>query len=119
MNQINNNPKLKEKRKFLRNNSTSAEKTLWLLLKAKQTGFKFRRQHSVGNYILDFYCPSKLLAVELDGDVHYNEDSLKKDTTRTNYLNSEGIEVIRFDNDEVTQRPEIVVEKIIEHLNSH
>ena len=75
---IHNKIELKGKRKFLRNNSASAEAMLWLLLKGKQLeGRKFRRQHSVGNYVLDFYCPSEKLAVELDGEPHFTDEGSK------------------------------------------
>ena len=114
--QINNIAALKEKRKYLRNNATPAERTLWQLLKKKKTGFKFRRQHSVDNFILDFYCTDKKLAIELDGDVHDSDEAVKKDKFRTEQLNHCGIKVIRFRNDEVLQRPEAVVEKIKEQL---
>ena len=69
---IHNRPVLKSRRKELRNNSTSAEKLLWGMLQHSNLGgYKFRRQHSVGAYILDFYCPSEKLAVELDGAIQY------------------------------------------------
>lgn len=67
MPEIHNRKHLEQFRKDLRNNSTSAEATLWKYLKGKQLGKKFRRQHSVGNYILDFYCASDRIAIELDG----------------------------------------------------
>ena len=69
-------------------------------VKEKQTGFKFRRQHSVDNFILDFYCADKKLAIELDGSVHYRAEAVKKDKLRTEYLNHCGINVLRFDNDD-------------------
>ena len=68
---VNNLPYLKTFRKELRNNLTPAEAKFWKIVQNKNLeGRKFRRQHSVGNYILDFYCPSEKLAVELDGEVH-------------------------------------------------
>ena len=72
---INNLSYLKEQRKVLRNESTPAEIALWQMLKGKSTGYKFRRQHSVGNYILDFYSPAIRLAIELDGEVHNNSEA--------------------------------------------
>jgi very-short-patch-repair endonuclease len=72
MQQINNKKELKLFRKNLRNNSTSAEATLWGYLQNRQLeGRKFRRQHSIENYILDFFCPSEKLAIELDGNDHF------------------------------------------------
>ena len=62
---------LKSFRSFLRNRATSAEVALWNILKSKQLdGKKFRRQYSIGNYIVDFCCPSEKLIIELDGDPH-------------------------------------------------
>ena len=72
-NQLNNNKSLKTKRQYLRTPSTPAEILLWKFLKQNQlVGRKFRRQHSIGNYILDFYCPSQKLIIELDGNAHLN-----------------------------------------------
>ena len=81
-------------RKELRNHSTSAEATLWKMLKGKQiAGLKFRRQHSVGPYILDFYCPQ----IKLDGEVHNRQQDY--DEQRSYFLNRvEDIEVLRFEN---------------------
>jgi very-short-patch-repair endonuclease len=74
---IKNIPSLTEKRKALRNNLTSAEATLWLCLKNKQLeGKRFRRQFSIGNYIVDFYCPEQKLAIELDGQGHFTVQGL-------------------------------------------
>jgi very-short-patch-repair endonuclease len=111
--QINNRPELKEYRRNLRNNSTSAEAVLWTYLQKSQLeGRKFRRQHSVGNYILDFYCPSEKLCVELDGAGHFTEEGLLYDTERTEYLNSVGIKVIRFENKSVFDSVNYVLEDI-------
>lgn len=113
VNAINNLSYLKPFRKELRKNLTLAESRLWILLKGKQLeGRKFRRQHSVGNYILDFYCPSEKLCVELDGEHHYTEEGLKYDEARTAYLNSVEVRVIRFENKMVFDDPEGVLEQI-------
>ena len=111
--QKNNRPELKEFRKKLRNNLTPAEAALWTSLKARQLeGRKFRRQFSVENYILDFYCPAEKLAVELDGEGHFTEEGRKYDAERTAVLNSYGIQVIRFENKEVFENLEAVLEEI-------
>jgi very-short-patch-repair endonuclease len=60
----------KKKRQYLRNNATKAEKILWQKLKNSRLGYKFRRQHSIKEYITDFYCPKLKLIIEIDGDVH-------------------------------------------------
>lgn len=90
---------LKDYRQDLRNNKTTAEAYLWSFLKGKQlNGLKFRRQHSVGNYILDFYCTSIKLAIELDGAHHYTQEGIEKDKVRDAYLNELGITVLHIEN---------------------
>lgn len=111
--QLNNFNYLKSNRKRLRHHLTPAEASLWKLLQGKKLGGrKFRRQHSVGNYILDFYCPSEKIAIELDGAGHYTEEGIKKDEVRTNFLNAFGIKVIRFENKLVFEKTEWVLEEI-------
>jgi len=86
-------------RRTLRANLTAAEAVLWNQLKSSQLqGRKFRRQHSVGEYILDFYCLEEKLAVELDGAGHSNVIGEAHDATRTAYLARFGIVVLRFEN---------------------
>jgi very-short-patch-repair endonuclease len=115
--QIHNRKELENLRKNLRKNLTSAEATLWALLKAKQLeGRKFRRQHSVDKYVLDFYCASEKLAIELDGEPHFTDEGIKRDQKRTEYLNSQKIRVLRFENDEIFQSPEGVLAEIKRHF---
>jgi len=76
-------------------------------------GYKFRRQHSVGPYILDFYCPSEKLALELDGDSHFTEEAIIYDQERTVYLNALGITVLRFLNTDLYENAEAVCERIL------
>jgi len=100
--QINNKPELLTNRRFLRNRSTPAEATLWKSLQnSNLDGRKFRRQHSIGPYIIDFYCPSEKLAVELDGQGHFTFAGQLYDERRTKYLNSFDIRVIRIENCQV------------------
>ena len=103
-------------RKELRNHSTSAEATLWKMLKGKQiAGLKFRRQHSVGPYILDFYCPKLRLDIELDGEVHSTSEAMDYADTRARFLiNEKDIWVIRFENRVVFENPSQIVEEIRE-----
>ena len=102
-------------RRELRNRSTSAEATLWKLLKNSQAGgYKFRRQHGIGPFVLDFYCPLLRLCIELDGGVHQMPLTDVKDEMRTKFLNEQGITVLRFENDVVWRNPQSIVEKIIE-----
>jgi len=83
----------------------------------KLDGRKFRRQYSISNYIIDFYCVSEHLAVELDGDPHGDYVIMQRDEQREKYLENIGIRVIRFENRLVFQEPEMVVEKIREQFN--
>jgi len=113
MERLHNKPYLKPRRKKLRRNLTPAEATLWLALKnSKLSGRKFRRQHSVGNYILDFYCVDERLAVELDGEVHRSDTAAEYDHKRKLYLNELGIKVIRFENFLVFDDMNYVVQRI-------
>jgi very-short-patch-repair endonuclease len=115
---IYNNPDVKDFRKMLRANLTPAEARLWTLLKSKQLeNLKFRRQHSVGKYVLDFYCPSLKIAIELDGQYHYNLASIEYDSARTEYLNTMGIKVIRFENKAVFDHTDWVLDCILEQVN--
>jgi type I restriction enzyme M protein len=110
---VHNLPYLKTFRKKLRNNSTPAEAKLWTLLSGKKLeGRKFRRQHSVANYILDFYCPSEKLAIELDGEYHNTITQAEYDQERDLFLNYCGIKVLRFENKEVFNHPEAVLENV-------
>ena len=114
---LHNKPILKTRRKELRNASTPAERKLWGILKHSQLyGYKFRRQHSVSYYILDFYCPSELLAIEVDGDSHVTDEAIAYDRERTLYLNSLNIRVFRFLNTDVYNNLESVFEKIVEEM---
>ena len=113
MNQLNNKPTLKTFRKNLRNSSTSAEAVLWKYLKNSQLEErKFRRQHSIESYILDFYCPSEKLAIELNGNDHFTSFGLTQDEIRDKFLNSLNIKVLRFENKEIFERLEGVLEDI-------
>ena len=99
MDDYHNLPQKKDDRRTLRNTLTPAEATLWNSLKGSQlAGRKFRRQHGVGAYILDFYCPEERIAVELDGAGHYTAAGNLHDTARTAYLTTLDIQVIRFEN---------------------
>lgn len=114
---INNIPTLRTFRKALRNNLTPAEAKLWTHLKSAQlNGRKFRRQHSVGLYILDFYCPTEKLAVELDGEAHNHAEAQKHDRERGLFLQRVGIKVLRFENKAVFQQTEGVLAEIRRHF---
>ncbi|HAD81529.1 MAG: hypothetical protein A2509_01225 [Candidatus Edwardsbacteria bacterium RIFOXYD12_FULL_50_11] len=113
MAQLHNKPEYQQRRKFLRNNSTRAEIILWRFLKKKQlNGLKFRRQHSIGGFIVDFYCPEKRLAIELDGDVHEEKKQATYDKARQKTIEALGIKVLRFTNEDVIQNVEDVLKAI-------
>ena len=114
---LRNDPSLKDRRRKLRHNQTDAEKALWAQVRNKQFfGLKFFRQYSMGAYILDFYCPEKKLAVELDGGQHNLPEGKEYDAERTAYLNSHGIQVVRFWNHTVLCEMEGVLESLTQRL---
>ena len=107
---------LRNRRKNLRNNTTPQEVLLWAELKNSKLGAKFRRQHSIGGYIADFYCPEKKLIIEIDGSQHFQKDHLEYDANRTNFFEGLNIKVIRFTNAEVNTNMEGVILKIQSEL---
>ncbi|MBK9154196.1 MAG: endonuclease domain-containing protein [Chloracidobacterium sp.] len=112
-----NKPENKEFRKKLRKTLTPAEAALWNVLKgSKLDGRKFRRQHGIGNYVLDFYCPEEKLCIELDGHDHMLLPGGAHDSERTRYLRHFGIRTIRFENDIVFNDLERMVEIIRSHF---
>lgn len=118
------NPKnTKAKRRYLRNNMTEAEIKLWSALKGRTLcNKKFRRQHGIGKYVVDFYCPEVKLAVEVDGESHYHQHGRKHDERRTEFLNSLDIKVVRFTNDQILYELDgvlIVLEKELTSLTKY
>ena len=102
-----------DRRRQLRRNLSPAEALLWTNLKgSKLDGKKFRRQHSIGPYIADFYCPECRVIVELDGARHTGPLEVLRDDSRTRFLEKFGIRVIRFENKQVFQNPEGVLDAI-------
>ena len=114
-----NDPSLKDRRRELRKNQTDAERAFWARVRNSQLhGFRFFRQFSVGPYILDFYCPCIMLAVELDGGQHNLPDGKEYDLARSEYLMAHGIEIIRFWNNEVLLAVQSVLAKVKEKIAS-
>ena len=104
---------LKSYRSSLRKRSTSAEVELWEMLKSKQLdGRKFRRQYSIGSYIIDFCCPLEKLVIELDGDSHGEYNKIQEDENRDKYIESLGFTVMRFENRFVFQDPDYIKSEI-------
>jgi very-short-patch-repair endonuclease len=107
----------KIKRKTLRKNLPLAEIILWDRLKGRQLeGYKFRRQYSVEDFVIDFYCPELKLAVEVDGDSHYTEDALLSDRKRQIEIETFGIRFLRFTNREIYENVEGILLKIEERI---
>jgi very-short-patch-repair endonuclease len=107
------NPVYKERARDLRRNANAAEKRLWWFLRGAQLGgFKFRRQHAIGDYIGDFVCLRARLVIELDGDTHGDENRQRRDAIRTKSLERAGFRVIRFWNDQVFNASDWVKEEI-------
>lgn len=106
-------PQLLQRCRELRQSATDAEQLLWELIRNRQLlGAKFRRQHPVGPFILDFYCHEAKLAIELDGGVHTDPEQAHRDAERTKALEIEGIRVLRFWNHEAINNTEEVLTKI-------
>jgi 5-methyltetrahydrofolate--homocysteine methyltransferase len=110
---------LKEKAKEMRNKPTEAEKMLWNVLSNKGIeNYKFRRQHIVGEYIVDFICLEKRLIIEVDGAIHNDLAQIEHDKHRTEWLESKGFKVIRFTNNQVLSDFFNTIEKIRKGLNT-
>jgi len=100
-----------------RNEQTAAEKLLWANLKNRNiSDCKFRRQHSIGSYIVDFVCIEKKLVIEIDGDYHLDEEQKKYDQLRTEFLNDSGFTEIRFSNEDIQKNISTSLSKIREYL---
>ena len=110
---------LKKRARELREKDTKAEEFLWELLRNRQLGdAKFRRNHQFGDYICDFYCHESKLVVECDGEVHNTPERKELDRKRDAYLRSQGLTVLRFENDRVLKDTDSVLEQIAQHLPS-
>ena len=106
---------LHRRAKELRDQSTPAEKKLWQSLRGKKMGgFKFRRQHPIGMYLVDFCCPAKKLVIEIDGGIHQKQQGY--DQARSQELTDRGYTVIRFQNDDVVNRLGDVLRSIMEKM---
>lgn len=103
----------------LRKNQTEIEGHLWQYLRGRQLGgYKFRRQHPIGAFIVDFYCSEKKLAIELDGDQHADPGHILYDESRTAILKKEGIKVLRYWDFDVLNDTNSVLDNILEELDN-
>lgn len=104
--------------RHLREDSTHPEQMLWRQLRNRQIcKTKFRRQHQIGPYITDFCCIEKRLVIEVDGDTHGYEKQEKYDEKRTEFLQQEGYQVVRFTNRDVTNNLAGVIERLFTILS--
>jgi very-short-patch-repair endonuclease len=119
MSKIHNQKGLEKRRKELRKNLTSAEATLWKSLQRSQLqGRKFRRQHSIQNFIVDFYCASENLIIELDGGIHLDFAQQNYDFERAKILEGLGFKIIRFENKLIFESLPEVLEEMSGHFKS-
>ena len=106
-------PQLLEFAKIMRQNATDAEHLMWQLLRAKRfMNLKFRRQHVIAPYIVDFYCHELGLVIELDGSQHGTGDAIEYDTERTKFLEVLGLTVVRYWNHDVLKSTELVFDDL-------
>jgi very-short-patch-repair endonuclease len=119
MKRIFNKTSERQKRKALRRVMPEAEVILWSKLQKRQVdGFKFRRQYSVGAFVIDFYCAERKLAIEIDGDSHYQPGAEERDKKRQKWIEQYGIRFLRFTNDEVRKNLYGVLDAIEEAVKN-
>jgi very-short-patch-repair endonuclease len=103
----------RERARELRSSATEPERRLWSMLRRKQlAGVRFRRQHTIGPYIVDFYCSVAKLVVELDGDQHGEDRHVRYDEARTHWLTANNFRVVRCTNSEFLRDPQSVLDAI-------
>lgn len=106
-------PQLLEFAKSMRHSTTDAENLMWQLLRAKRfMNLKFRRQHVIASFIVDFYCHELGLVIELDGSQHGMDDAIEYDAERTKFLEALGLTVVRYWNSDVLGRVDVVLEDL-------
>lgn len=105
-------PPLLQRAREMRRPLTPAERKVWQRVRNNQLGFKIRRQHVIDRFITDFCCPQAKVVIEIDGDTHAEPDQAEYDAARTAWLEAQGYRVIRFDNRDVHQNLERVLEAI-------
>jgi len=119
MAKIYNRSSMKYRRQVLRRNMPKEEIVLWSRIRRKQIGgYKYRRQYSIGSYVLDFYCPVLKLAIEIDGKSHNSSDIKSYDQERQKEIEGLGIAFLRFNNEEINNNLDGVLERIDEKIRS-
>ncbi|MGL4447240.1 MAG: endonuclease domain-containing protein [Shewanella sp.] len=101
-------------RQQLRRNMTEPERRLWQQLRHEQLGVKFRRQHGIGHYIADFYCPSHKLVIEVDGESHFSTQGRASDGQRDQFMHALGLRVMRFTNQQIMHELAAVLAAIMQ-----
>lgn len=112
MKRLHNINELTERRRGLRKNQTECEKIIWKYLRDRKAGVKFRRQHSIGYYIADFFCYEKKLVIEIDGEIHNSNLNREYDKNRDLILKGLGYRVIRISNKEIETNLQKAILKI-------
>ncbi|MBP7850975.1 MAG: endonuclease domain-containing protein [Lentimicrobiaceae bacterium] len=104
----------------LRKSLTPSEKILWQALRKKQVaGMRFRRQHPIAQFIVDFYCHQVGLIIEIDGEIHLERDQMERDENRTHALEHFGLQVLRFRNEQIKQDLDNVLNRIREEIDAY
>jgi very-short-patch-repair endonuclease len=111
-------PVLLARAREMRHPQTPAEATLWRVLRNRHTGFKFRRQHPIERFIIDFYCAEAKLLIKIDGESHLQPIQAEYNQVRSEYLEKLGYKVIRFTNDEVRYNIDVVVGEILQTVEN-
>jgi ATP-dependent helicase HrpA/adenine-specific DNA-methyltransferase len=111
-------PILLQRAREMRQPQTAAEATLWRAVRNRNLVYKFRRQHPIDRFIIDFYCAQAKLCIELDGESHLEPDEMEYDKVRTEYLKGLGYKVIRFTNNDVRYNIQAVVDTIVKEIES-
>lgn len=111
------NPIILQHAREMRHPQTPAEATVWRHLRNRNLGFKFRRQHPIVRFIIDFYCAELKLCIEIDGNTHLEQDQQEYDAVRTEYLEFLGRKVIRFTNEDVRYNIQAVIQAIRDKCN--
>ena len=111
---------LKKFARELRKRMTDDEIRLWARLRLHRlNGHRFQRQRIIGNYIVDFYCPSAKLVIELDGGQHYFEEKHNADSQRDDYFKKKGLKVLRFSDTEVLKNTDTVIDEILRNIEKN
>jgi len=114
---LRNSRSTKNTRKRLRRNMTKSEVIMWNALKGKQIGYKFRRQYSIGKFIVDFFCAELNLILEIDGTIHGEGDNPDKDKSRESYFKKFGFRIKRYSNEQVLKYTDTIYVDLKEYCD--